>query len=433
MGLPMTCRSGSTFAISLVLAIVVLPFSALAAELPAVLASAANPIPQCATPGRLMAYVRERNPKLAAKYDGLATDYMRMGERLGLRWDYAFFQMLLETAYLTYTGDVRPEQNNFAGLGATGNGARGESFKDVATGARAHLEHLLMYAGSRVENPVAERTRNVQDWGVLTSWQKQFKRPITFTDVAKQWAPGSRGYSNDVATIAGRFYTGQCSGPDPRPELVAEARGEQGVKTALAAPKTKGQEAAERAVAQAREEGASRSALGAVATEKTEKAQQATGAVSEAGDKAVALDVASDKPRADGKGAPKFTILNATPTPPGESAEAKAQAVTPDVKAPEMTVASVAGTAASAKPDKKAKPAGTCRVWTASYGGERAVIIKALTDKIVHYTVLDVNDGTEKREAEAYINAYAKGGEQVGEFGNHALALEKAFDLCPEG
>jgi hypothetical protein len=51
----------------------------------------------------------------------------------------------------------------------------------------------------------------------------------------------------------------------------------------------------------------------------------------------------------------------------------------------------------------------------------------------VNYTVLDVNDGAEKREADAYISAYAKGGQSIGEFSTQSQALEKAFELCPEG
>ncbi len=47
--------------------------------------------------------------------------------------------------------------------------------------------------------------------------------------------------------------------------------------------------------------------------------------------------------------------------------------------------------------------------------------------------MLDVNEGREKREAAAYIAAYAKGGEQVGTFKSQTLALEKAFKLCPNG
>jgi hypothetical protein len=34
---------------------------------------------------------------------------------------------------------------------------------------------------------------------------------------------------------------------------------------------------------------------------------------------------------------------------------------------------------------------------------------------------------------EAYIAAYAKGGESVGAFSNQTKALDKAFELCPEG
>ena len=74
-----------------------------------------------------------------------------------------------------------------------------------------------------------------------------------------------------------------------------------------------------------------------------------------------------------------------------------------------------------------------CRVWTASYGGTKAILIKAATPEGVSYTVLDVNDGAEKREAAAYISAYARGGQIESTFGSQTQALEKAFDLCPEG
>ena len=76
--------------------------------------------------------------------DDLWNAVFEAGEEFGIRWDMAFYQMILETGALSYwrghrSGDVKPEQNNFAGLGATGNGVRGESFKDVETGVRAHL------------------------------------------------------------------------------------------------------------------------------------------------------------------------------------------------------------------------------------------------------------------------------------------------------
>ncbi len=92
-----------------------------------------------------------------------------------------------------------------------------------------------MYSGEKVENPVAERTRNIQEWGVLDSWQKTIKGPMTFTQLAKQWAPTSRGYARDIDLVAQRFFSGPCNDDDPQPELVAEARGQAGAKSTQAA------------------------------------------------------------------------------------------------------------------------------------------------------------------------------------------------------
>ena len=92
-------------------------------------------------------------------------------------------------------------------------------------------------------------------------------------------------------------------------------------------------------------------------------------------------------------------------------------------------MASAAGAAKLAPPAAGQK----CRVWTASYGGQKALIIKSVVDKVVNYTVLDVNEGAEKREADAFISAYAKDGAVTGEYGNQSQALDKAFELCPEG
>lgn len=58
----------------------------------------------------------------------------------------AFCQAMKETKFLKFTGDVKVTQFNFAGLGATGNGASGLSFPDIRTGIRAHVQHLKAYA-----------------------------------------------------------------------------------------------------------------------------------------------------------------------------------------------------------------------------------------------------------------------------------------------
>jgi len=101
----------------------------------------------------------------------------------------------------------------------------------------------------------------------------------------------------------------------------------------------------------------------------------------------------------------------------------------------------MAGTAAAAAgkaktlPDTALPPAASqkCRVWTASYGGQKSIIIRSIVDQVVNFTVLDVNTGQETREAEAFIAAYAKNGKIAGEYSNQAQALDKAFELCPEG
>ena len=146
--------------------------------------------------------------------------------------------------------------------------------------------------------------------------------------------------------------------------------------------------------------------------------------------------LAADTPPTD----PVAKILD---TAPKAEAPAKSKATTgslptaakaPPAEKPQLKVASAAG---AAKPLVEAAPppsAGQkCRVWTASYGGQKALIIRSVIDKVVNYTVLDVNEGAEKREADAFISAYAKEGAIAGEFGSQATALDKAFELCPEG
>ena len=64
----------------------------------------------------------------------------------GIKAEVAFVQSMIETGYLQFGGDVKVEQFNFAGLGATGNGVQGASFKDVRTGIRAQVQHLKCYA-----------------------------------------------------------------------------------------------------------------------------------------------------------------------------------------------------------------------------------------------------------------------------------------------
>jgi hypothetical protein len=160
-------------------------------------------------------------------------------------------------------------------------------------------------------------------------------------------------------------------------------------------------------------------------------------------------------PEAAAAASPAFKILNAPKPEADDAAEVTTPltttavappavpappAATPEPAAKVQTAALGSGLKSAATPSPAAKDSARtdtatsgCKVWTASYGGARAVIIKANADAQDNYTVLDVNEGTERREADAYIAAYAKGGKTVGEFTSTSQALDKAFELCPEG
>ena len=66
----------------------------------------------------------------------------------GIRAEVAFCQAMKETGWLQFGGDVKASQCNFAGIGATGGGVSGASFKDVRTGVRAQIQHLKAYANT---------------------------------------------------------------------------------------------------------------------------------------------------------------------------------------------------------------------------------------------------------------------------------------------
>lgn len=66
----------------------------------------------------------------------------------GVKPEVAFCQSMKETGFLTFGGDVSITQFNFAGLGATGNGAAGDSFASVREGVRAQVQHLKAYAST---------------------------------------------------------------------------------------------------------------------------------------------------------------------------------------------------------------------------------------------------------------------------------------------
>jgi hypothetical protein len=194
-----------------------------AAPLPEILLGPSNQVPNCVTPNRLMEFVAERNRGLSPpkqidpRFSQIAADYLSVGNCIqksggkcvGVRWDYAFYQMLIETGYLNFGGGVKPEDNNFAGVGATIAGQPGERFASVRDGVRAHLQHVLMYSGTEVANPVAKRTKAVQRF--VHDKLKQLGRPVTFQDLAGLWAGANQWeYAASIERTSERFAGRYC-------------------------------------------------------------------------------------------------------------------------------------------------------------------------------------------------------------------------------
>ena len=116
--------------------------------------------------------------------------------------EVVFAQAMLETGWLQFGGDVKIEQFNFAGLGATGGGAAGNSFADVATGIRAQVQHLKAYCSkdSLNETCVDTRFQYVSRYSApFVEWLGQKENPAGLG-----WATGA-GYGAKILTIIDRL------------------------------------------------------------------------------------------------------------------------------------------------------------------------------------------------------------------------------------
>ncbi|WP_019501796.1 N-acetylmuramoyl-L-alanine amidase [Pseudanabaena sp. PCC 6802] len=97
---------------------------------------------------QMLMFLKHNNDDALAQYKDIANLYREEATIEGVNYDIAFCQMCVETGFLRFGGDVKPSQNNFAGLGAVGSGAQGPSFPDQRTGVRAQIQHLKAYAST---------------------------------------------------------------------------------------------------------------------------------------------------------------------------------------------------------------------------------------------------------------------------------------------
>ncbi len=132
----------------------------------------------------------------------LAPLYIKYGKLFNLRADLAWAQMCHETGFLEYTGDVKPDQNNFCGLGATGGGVPGNSFATEELGVIAHYAHLAWYYYPNHVNQYCNSTYDPRHFG---STHIKYTGDTTVGFLNGRWAPGAT-YTNKILLFANQIY-----------------------------------------------------------------------------------------------------------------------------------------------------------------------------------------------------------------------------------
>ena len=151
----------------------------------------------------------------------IAEEFISVGNLYGIKGDIAFAQSILETGWFKFAGSsVRPEQNNFCGLGATGGGNPGNSFTSIREGVTAQIQHLLAYA-SKDDLPSGET--------LVDPRFKYVTRGIapTWTSLNGRWATGANYGEKILAIYDGMDKSGSQPSvpsqpkPTPKPNITA--------------------------------------------------------------------------------------------------------------------------------------------------------------------------------------------------------------------
>jgi hypothetical protein len=113
---------------------------------------------------QLIMFLKSHHPQGLAAFADLPKLYREEAIIEGVNADIAFAQMCVETNFLRFGNLIKPEQNNFAGLGGIGDTPEGASFRDTRIGVRAHIQHLKAYASAEplVQESVDPRFRFVR-------------------------------------------------------------------------------------------------------------------------------------------------------------------------------------------------------------------------------------------------------------------------------
>ncbi|MDR2052168.1 MAG: glucosaminidase domain-containing protein [Treponema sp.] len=145
----------------------------------------------------LSAFLLDNNPGADPLFaEELAALYLEESAVEGINHDIAFVQMCLETGFLRYGGLVKPEMNNFCGLGALNADNPGESFPSPQIGVRAHIQHLKAYASNNGLNQELVDPRY--------HWVRYGSAP-TVEQLTGTWA-ADREYGTKIRRVLERLY-----------------------------------------------------------------------------------------------------------------------------------------------------------------------------------------------------------------------------------
>jgi len=156
--------------------------------------------PATATKAQMVNYIRRHNPKakLNCSIEELVDIYYEEAGREGIRPDIAICQAIKETGFWNYGGDVDPKQNNYCGLGATGNKEPGASFLTPQIGARAHIQHLLAYTSTNPPKTAIVDPRYIY---LIRFRQDVFGKVKTWAGLGGIWALPGIHYGEDIVNL----------------------------------------------------------------------------------------------------------------------------------------------------------------------------------------------------------------------------------------
>ena len=137
------------------------------------------------------------SPRFTVPTSVLADYYVRYCAEAGLRADLLWAQMIHETGYGMFGGAVTPEQNNYAGIGATGGEEQGVAFATAEAGVMAQLAHMVAYVYA--SSPVAWANETVDSRFDLVAPRGAVS---VLHDLDGRWAVPGTSYGEAVEGIA---------------------------------------------------------------------------------------------------------------------------------------------------------------------------------------------------------------------------------------